>query len=49
MLSRAIQGKELRLLLHLGVVAIDKGAFESPSTTVGQFTFQFKEKMILAF
>ena len=27
------------LPLHLGVVAIEKGAFESPSTTVANFTF----------
>ena len=27
------------LLLHLGVVAIEKGAFWSPSTTVVNFTF----------
>ena len=26
-------------LLHLGVVAIGKGAFESPSTTVDNFTY----------
>ena len=26
------------LLLHLGVVAIEKGAFWSPSTTVANFT-----------
>ena len=25
--------------LHLGVVAIEKGAFESPSTTVTNFTY----------
>ena len=31
-------GKEQRLSLHLGVVAIEKGAFESPSTTVANFT-----------
>ena len=29
-----ITGKELRSLLHLGVVAIEKGAFKSPTTTV---------------
>ena len=27
------------LPLHLGVVAIEKGAFGSPSTTVANFTF----------
>ena len=26
--------------LHLGVVAIEKGAFRSPSTTVANFTYQ---------
>ena len=30
---------ELRLLLHLRVIAIEKGAFGSPSTTVTNFTF----------
>ena len=34
----AIQGKEYRLPLHLSVVAIEKGAFGSPSTTVANFT-----------
>ena len=31
--------KEERSLLHLGVVAIEKGAFWSPSITVANFTF----------
>ena len=31
--------KEQRPPLHLGVVAIEKGAFGSPSTTVANFTF----------
>ena len=31
--------KKLRHPLHLGVVAIEKGAFRSPSTTVANFTF----------
>ena len=35
--SGAIQGKELRPLLHFGVVAIEKGAFGSPSTTVANY------------
>ena len=35
--SGAIQGKELRPLLHIGVVAFEKGAFLSPSTTVANF------------
>ena len=30
---------ELRLSLHLGVVPNKKGAFESPSTMVGNFTY----------
>ena len=29
---------ELRPPLHLGVLAIEKGAFESPSTTIANFT-----------
>ncbi len=33
------KGKELRPPLHLGVVAIEKGAFGSPSTMVANFTF----------
>ena len=35
----ANQGKELRPLLLLGVVAIEKGAFWLHSTTVTNFTF----------
>ena len=34
MLSGEIQGKEECPPLHLGVVAIEKGAFESPSTNL---------------
>ena len=30
---------ESRPPLHLGVVAIEKGAFESPSTKVAYFTY----------
>ena len=37
--SGAIQGKELRSPLHLGVVAIEKGAFGSPSTNVANFIY----------
>ena len=33
--SGAIQGKELHHLLHLGVEAIEKGAFRSPLTMIG--------------
>ena len=33
------------LPLHLGVVAIEKGAFESPSTTVANFTYIIKNIM----
>ena len=36
---RRYQGMELRPLLRLGVVAIEKGAFVSPSTTVANFTY----------
>ena len=34
-----ISGKDYRLALHCGVVAIEKGAFGSPSTTVNQPTY----------
>ena len=37
--SGAIQGKELRCPLYLGVVAIEKGAFGWPSTTVDQHIY----------
>ena len=37
--SGAIQGKKLRPLLHLDVVAIEKEAFWSPSTSLANFTF----------
>ena len=33
--SGTILGKEEGPLVHLSVVAVEKGAFESPSTTVG--------------
>ena len=36
--SGSIQGKDLRHPLHLDVVAIEKGVFWSPETTVDQFT-----------
>ena len=35
-------GKGVRPPLHLGVVAIEKGAFWSPSTMVANFTLTFK-------
>ena len=35
-------GKEQRPSLHLGVVAIEKGAFWSPSTTVANFTLLYQ-------
>ena len=35
MVSGAIQGKELRPLLHLGVVVIEKGAFDKLYTYIG--------------
>ena len=34
-----MQGKELHPSLHLGVVAIEKGDFRSPLTTVANFTY----------
>ena len=37
--SGTIQGKEWRRLLHLGVVAIEKRGFRSPSITVRQQTY----------
>ena len=37
--SGAIQRKEQRLFLHLGVVAIKKWAFESPSTIVSELIY----------
>ena len=40
--SGAIQGKELRPPLHLGVEAIEKGAFWSPSTTVANITIYMR-------
>ena len=39
--SGAIQGKVLYSSLHLCVVAIEKGAFGSPSTTVTNLTFTY--------
>ena len=38
--SGAILGKEKHPLLHLGVVAIEKGAFWSPSTMVANLLLQ---------
>ena len=37
-------GKELRSPLHLGVVAIEKGAFGLPSTMVANFYFTFPQR-----
>ena len=37
--SGATQGKESHPSLHLNVVAIEKGAFVSPSTMVSQLTY----------
>ena len=34
---------ELHLLLHLDVVAIEKGALRSPSTKVANFTYFTKQ------
>ena len=45
--SGAIQRKELRPPLHLGVVAIEKGVFWSPSPTVANFTFTSNKLGIL--
>ena len=33
-------GEKISAPLHLGVVSSDKGAFESPSTTVANFTYK---------
>ena len=38
-LSEANQGMDCFSPLHLGVVAIEKGAFGSPSTKVANFTY----------
>ena len=35
------QSREWSSALHLGVVAIEKGAFGSPSTMVANFTFTY--------
>ena len=35
----AIQEMEWRPFIHFGIVAIEKGAFGSPSTMVANFTF----------
>ena len=40
-LSKVIQGKEYRPRLHLSVVAIEKGAFGSPSTTGSQLIYYY--------
>ena len=45
----AIQGNELRLFLHLGVVAIDKRDFGLPSTTVGQLTTTYRYTRAIRF
>ena len=37
--SGTIERQELHPLLHVGIVAIEKGDFSSPSTTVGQLTY----------
>ena len=37
--TQQYKGKEWHPPLHLGVVAIKKGAFWSPSTTVANFTY----------
>ena len=47
MKSGAIHGKEKRLSLHLVVVAVEKGAFWSPSTTVVNFIYLLSIKFIL--
>ena len=39
--SGAIRGKEQHPPLHLGVVASEKGAFWSPSTTFANFTLYY--------
>ena len=38
--------KELHLSLHLGVVAIGKGAFGSPSTKVANFSLLLKKRKL---
>ena len=41
----AIQGKEYHPFLHLGVVAIENGAFKLPSTTVNQLSYKKKKNI----
>ena len=36
-----VQGRSSALPLHLGVVAIEKGAFGLPSTMVANFTYLY--------
>ena len=43
--SGVIQGKNLRPLLQLGVVAIEKEAFGSPKTAVGRLTTLLERKI----
>ena len=45
-LSGAIQGKKLGPLLHLSVVAIEKGAFAPSLATVANFIYNIKFVMI---
>ena len=45
----ALQRKEKRSSLNLSVVAIEKETFESPSTTVGQLTYDFKANSLIVF
>ena len=48
LLCGAIQGKEWRPSLHLSVVAIEKGAFWSPSNTVANFITILRTELIVA-
>ena len=45
MVKLEILGKKFRPPLHLGVVVIEKGAFESSSTTVAKLTFTYGKKI----
>ena len=47
--SGAIQGKEYRPLLHIGVVANEKRAFGSPSTTVTNFPVFIRGKKLIKY
>ena len=42
-----MQGKGMRISLHLRLVAIEKGAFGSLSTTVANFTLYITKNLLM--